>query len=97
MIFHDRFRADPLGRAGMIANYKLWGVLADRNYDPNGMVSTLLLVVFGQSLAKTMYFDADAGVFALFELLQLAEDVDRNGVFRDGLGVVHQRLAANVA
>src|SRR5437660_7771111 len=71
MIFQCWFQADRVVRAGMIAHQKLWGVLADRNHDPKGVVSALLLVVFGQSLAKAMYFNADTGVFALFEVLRL--------------------------
>jgi hypothetical protein len=78
------------------AYQKLWSVLAGRNHDPNGVMSTLLLVVFGQSLPQTMYFDADTGVFALLEVLELPEDVYGDRVFRNGLGVIHERLAANV-
>jgi hypothetical protein len=81
----------------MIADQKLGSVLTGWNHDPDAVVDTLLLVVFGQSLAKTMDLDADAGVFGLFEVLSLTEDVDRDGVFGDGLGVLHQRLTAYIA
>jgi hypothetical protein len=43
-----------------------------------------------------MYLNADAGIFALLEVLALAEDVDRDRVFGDWLGIF-QRFAADVA
>src|SRR5439155_19279014 len=81
----------------MIGYQKLGSVLASRNQDSNGVVSALLLVEFSQSLAETMHFDTDAGVFAFLEVLWLAEDIDCDRVFGYRLGVFHQRFAANVA
>jgi hypothetical protein len=60
------------------------------------VLSALLLVVFRQALTQTMYLNADVGIFALLEVLTLAKDVDRDRVFRDGLGVL-QRFATDVA
>src|SRR3954452_2298899 len=43
-----------------------------------------------------MYFNTDTGVFALFKILRLTEDVNCDRVLGDRVGVVHHRLAANV-
>src|SRR5262245_45619734 len=96
-LFNGRLLAAAIAHGAVSAEHKQGSVFARGTHNPNRVAGALALVILRQPLAEAMHFHTYAGVLALLEVLRLAEDIDRNGVFRHGLGILHQRLAADVA
>ena len=83
-----RLRLRRLDTFAVRVDQKTRSVVSGRNYDPDRLLCAFLLVELSQPLAQPMHFHTHARVLGLLKVLRFPKNIDGDGVFSDGFGIL---------